>query len=302
MSQPIAVRSCRFLVICCICVLAGGTRGEAADRPNILFCFADDWGRYASAYRSGEDDGTPNAIVNTPNFDRIAAEGVLFENAFVNAPSCTPCRSALLSGQYFYRTGRGAILQGAVWDFSIPSYPLMLREQGYHIGQTYKVWGPGRPPNAPYGVNKHAYNRAGRRFNQFSQNVYATEDHAAAKEELFNEVRENFLAFLKDGQPGQPFCYWFGPTNCHRKWIRGSGKELWGLDPDDLKGKMPPFLPDNETVREDFCDYLGEVQAFDAWQAVILSALERRGELEDTLIVVSGDHGNPGFPGGKGFL
>ena len=59
---------------------------ESQERPNIVFCFADDWGRYASAYRQGANDRTPNAVVNTPNFDRVASEGVLFNNAFVNAP------------------------------------------------------------------------------------------------------------------------------------------------------------------------------------------------------------------------
>ncbi len=112
-------------------------------------------------------------------------------------------------------------------------------------------------------------------------------------------MRANFRAFLKDRRPGQPICYWFGPTNCHRKWIRGSGKVLWGLDPDDLEGKLPPFLPDTKLVREDFCDYLGEVQAFDASLGVLLEELKRIGELDDTLIVVSGDHGAPGFPRGK---
>ena len=98
-------------------------------RPIILFAFADDWGRYASAYAKIEPGG-PSDIVSTPNFDRIANEGVLFRNAFVNAPSCTPCRSSLLSGQYFWRTGRAAILQGAIWDGSVPSYPLILNEAG----------------------------------------------------------------------------------------------------------------------------------------------------------------------------
>ena len=76
-------------------------RLPAADalRPNILFCFADDWGRYASAYATVEKQPSPNQVVKTPNIDRIAREGVLFRNAFVNAPSCTPCRSALLSGR-----------------------------------------------------------------------------------------------------------------------------------------------------------------------------------------------------------
>ena len=108
----------------------------AADQPNILFCFADDWGRYASAYAKVDGKPSPNDVLQTPHIDRVAREGVLFRNAFVNAPSCTPCRSALLSGRYFFNTGRGAILSGAVWDSAIPSWPLLLKESGYHIGET----------------------------------------------------------------------------------------------------------------------------------------------------------------------
>ncbi len=69
-----------------------------AQPPNILFAFADDWGRYASAYRPIEGDNTPNAVLSTPHFDRIAREGALFSNAFVPAPSCTPYHSMLAAG------------------------------------------------------------------------------------------------------------------------------------------------------------------------------------------------------------
>ena len=72
-------------------------RASADDRPNILIAFADDWGRYASAYAKLKS-GTPSDLVSTPNFDRLAKEGVLLTRAFVNAPSCTPCRSSLLDG------------------------------------------------------------------------------------------------------------------------------------------------------------------------------------------------------------
>ncbi len=272
-------------------------------KPNILFAFADDWGRYAGVYRELIGRGTPNDLVHTPNFDRLAREGVLFTNAFVPAPSCTPCRSSLLSGQYFWRTGRGAILWGAVWDPEIPSYPLLLREAGYHIGKTYKVWFPGTPRDAPYGGEKYVYEKAGRRFRRFS--LYVTKMVADgmtvedAKQTLFDEVRKNFDDFLADRKPGQPFCYWFGPTNTHRKWAKGSGKALWGIDPDELKGKMPKFLPDVPEIRQDMADYLGEAQAFDAAVGILLAKLEEIGELDDTLVVVSGDHGIPGFPRGK---
>lgn len=284
-------------------LLTGGLAADDAKRPNVLFLFADDWGRYASVYAEVNGAGGLNDAVRTPNFDRIARQGVLFRNAHVNAPSCTPCRSSLTSGQYFWRTGRGAILRGAVWDTSIPVWPLLLRDSGYHIGKTYKVWSPGRPVDAPYGGGTHAYEKAGRRFNQFSQNVTKMVAEGKpleeAKEELLSEVRNNFRQFLAARPDGKPFCYWFGPTNVHRQWEQGSGKALWNIDPDSLKGKMPPFLPDVPEVREDFADYLGEVQALDRAIGLIVEEVRAAGELENTLIVISGDHGAPGFPNGK---
>jgi len=271
--------------------------------PNILFAFADDWGKYASAYAKVETWPGPNMVVKTPTFDRIADQGVLFKHAFVTAPSCTPCRSSLLSGQYFFRTGMGAILQGAKWDSAIPSYPLMLRDSGYHIGETYKVWSPGTPRDAPYGAGKYGYEKSGNRFNGFSQittkRVVGGMSVKDAKQVLYDEVMGNFNAFLDDRSDDKPFCYWFGPTLVHRKWTKGSGKDLWGINPDDLQGKLPKFLPDEHEVRQDFADYLGEVQAFDTALGLILKRLEAVGELDKTVVVVSGDHGAPGFPRGK---
>ncbi|MBT5018342.1 MAG: sulfatase [Planctomicrobium sp.] len=292
------MKSSFLLALAVLLVNIIGSRTFAAERPNVVFAFADDWGRYASAYAELEPGG-PSDAVKTPNFDRVAREGVLFRNAFVNAPSCTPCRSSLLSGQYFWRTGRGAILQGAIWDETIPTYPLLLEAQGYHIGHTYKVWSPGTVANAPHGARRTAYNKSGTHFNGFSQFVSGKADIEVAKEALYIEVRENFTTFLKDRENDEPFCYWFGPTNCHRKWIKGSGKKLWGIDPDQLEGKLPPYLPDVPIVREDFADYLGEVQAFDAGLGVLLTELEEIGELENTIVIVSGDHGIPGIPRGK---
>ena len=275
---------------------------SGTDRPNILFAFADDWGRYASAYCQVEGDDTPNALLDTPHFDRVAREGALFTNAFVPAPSCTPCRSSLLSGRYFWNTERGAILQGAVWDSAIPTYPLLLEEAGYHIGYTYKVWSPGTPRDEPYGGDRTRYAPAGTRFGKFSQTATSYREERGvdgAKEVLYDEVRQNFEAFVAARPEGAPFCYWWGPTNTHRKWERGSGRALWGLEPDQLKGRLPDYLPDVHEVREDVCDYLGECLAVDAGLGLLLQQIEEMGELDDTLVVVSGDHGIPGFPRGK---
>jgi arylsulfatase A-like enzyme len=283
--------------------LAFGADSGQAPRWNILFVFADDWGRYASAYAKVDGRPSLNDVVNTPHVDRLAREGVLFKNAFVNAPSCTPCRSSLLSGRYFFNTGRGAILNGAVWDSAIPSFPLLLRDAGYHIGKSYKVWSPGTPADAPFGGQAHAYEKAGRAPNNFSEEATARIEKgmtlAQAREEILAQVRGNFDDFLAARKGAAPWLYFFGTTTTHRKWIKGSGKKLWGIEPDALKGKMPKFLPDVPEVREDVADYLGECQAVDAELGVLLKRLEETGELERTLIVASGDHGMPGVPAGK---
>ena len=291
-------RAVRCLVTCGLIFVSQAHLGLAEDRPNILFVFADDWGRYASAYGAVEPHGL-NSVVQTPNFDRVAASGVLFNRAFVNSPSCTPCRSSLMSGQYFWRTGRGAILQGALWDSSIPSFPLLLQSSGYRIGHSGKVWSPGEPANAPIGASKTAFNKHGNQFNNFSEKVSAAANPDSERQVLLDEVRGNFQDFLQTRTIDEPFLYWWGPTNTHRTWVQGSGKKIWGIDPESLVGKLPLWLPDVPVVREDVADYLGEVQAMDAGLGVLLDELESSGQLDNTLILVSGDHGMPGVPHGK---
>jgi N-sulfoglucosamine sulfohydrolase len=276
----------------------------ANDRPNILFAFADDWGRYASVYAAHQGESSLCAQIRTPTVDRIANEGALFTNAFVPAPSCTPCRSSVLSGRYFWQTRLGAILQGAVWDENIPTFPRILEAAGYHTGATYKVWGPGVPAGVgPYGTEDHHYNQPRQQFHVFSQTVTRQIDDGKTIEQamcgLDDEVHRNFADFMADRQGDQPFCYWWGPTNTHRAWQKGSGKAVWGIDPDTLVGRLPGCLPDVHEVREDVADYLGECMAFDRGLGVLIAELEQRGELDNTLIVVSGDHGIPGFPRGK---
>jgi N-sulfoglucosamine sulfohydrolase len=273
------------------------------ERPNILVMFADDWGRLAGAYAAADGPGTLSDFAKTPHFDSIARRGVLFRNAFVNAPSCTPCRSSLLSGQYFWRTRRGAILNGAVWDESIPSFPLLLNDAGYRIGKSYKVWSPGTPADAPFGQRAFAFEKHGRDFNGFSkkgmQAIDDGQDFAGTKSQLLGQVRDNFRQFLDNTPDSKPFCYWFGPTNTHRRWSKGSGNKLWGTDPNRFRGRVPPFLPDDPVIWEDLNDYFGEIEALDQAFGVHLEELEKRGLRDKTLIVVSGDHGPPGFPHGK---
>lgn len=286
----------------CLLLLPWTATASAKDtKPNILFLFADDLGRYASAY-ADPDQPSVNDIIRTPVFDRIAAEGALFTNAFVSAPSCTPSRGSVYTGRHFFRNGSSAQLH-MPWDHTtgipdpfekVAGMPLTLKKAGYHIGYTYK-W---HTKQALMGQGS-SYVKRGKDMNRYSFIVGAAEDKKAAHEKLMKEVRGNFQDFLDKRQKGQPFFYSFNPTNPHRSWLQGSGKSIWGLEPDDLKGKMPPFLPDTHIVREDFADHLGEAMAFDAACGELLTMLEEMGELDNTLICISGDHGIPGYPRGK---
>lgn len=278
-------------------LLASPLAAGAAGKPNIVLLFADDLGRYASAYADPKLP-SPNDIVRTPVFDRIAAEGARFDHAFVSVPSCTPSRGALYTGRHFFRNGSFSQLHSR-WvkgapdpSDSIIGMPVTLQKAGYHIGWSHK-W---HIPERLMGGKDHQYSPAGQRINSYSEVLTKKPD---ARDAVLEEVRKNFQGFLADRKEGQPYFYSFNPTNTHRTWVRGSGKALWGLDPEKLKGKIPPFLPDNEVVREDFADYLGEVMAFDAACGVILDEIAKAGELDRTLVVISGDHGAPGFPRGK---
>jgi len=232
------------------------------ERPNILFCIADDWSwPHAGAYG--------DKVVRTPAFDKLAEEGMLFENAFVSSPSCTPSRNAILTGQHFWRLEEGANLWSTL-DVKFPVYPLLLQEAGYFTGSWRKSWGPGDLSAGGY----DSIHPAGK--------VYTN----------------GFGQFLKERPAGQPFCFWLGASDPHRPYEEGSGKTA-GLHVSEVD--VPGFLPDNETIRSDIADYYFEVERFDSDVSRAVYLLDSLGELENTIIVVTGDNGLP-FPRSKGNL
>ena len=105
-------------------------------RPNILLAIADDWA-WPHAGVAGDK------VVRTPAFDRLARAGVLFTHAFVSAPSCSPSRAALLTGQHFWRLEEGAILWSTL-PAKFPVYPDLLEQAGY--GPNAPGRGPAKPP------------------------------------------------------------------------------------------------------------------------------------------------------------
>jgi arylsulfatase A-like enzyme len=249
----------RLLTVALV-ALGCASRLTAADRPNVFFAIADDWGYpFAGAY------GDP--VAQTPTFDRVAREGVLFTHAFVSSPSCTPSRAALLTGQFHWRLEESANLHSTL-QAKFKTYPELLRDAGYAVGHSRKAWGPGQLP--PGGRTQ---NPAGPTFKDFG-------------------------AFLKARPKGTPFCFWFGSPDPHRPYDWQSGRN-GGLDP--AKVRLPGCFPDHEIIRDDVADYLFEVRRFDRELGEALALLKETGELDNTIVVITGDHGIPS-PRGKSNL
>ncbi len=233
---------------------------QAPSRPNILLVIADDWS-YPHAGVLGD------RVVKTPTFDRIAREGVLFRNAFVAAPSCTPSRASLLTGRAVHQLEEG----GDLWGF-LPSkfavYPDLLEAAGYNVGFTRKGWGPG-----DFKAGGRMRNPAG---NQFA----------------------SFADFYKQASKDQPFAFWFGSQDPHRPYEEGSGAGS-GMRVGDVD--VPRFLPDAPVTRSDILDYYFEVQRLDREAGEIIATLETAGQLDHTVVIFTSDNGMP-FPRAKANL
>ena len=109
--------------------------GEISTRPNILIAIADDWSwPHAGAYGA--------RFVSTPAFDRVASEGILFNNAFAPSPGCSPTRAAFLTGRHTWMIEHAGT-HASEFPAKYVTFPDLLEEVGYFIGSTGKAWGPG---------------------------------------------------------------------------------------------------------------------------------------------------------------
>jgi uncharacterized sulfatase len=243
---------------------------EKSKRPNILFALADD-----QSYPHTSILGDP--VVKTPAFDRVAREGVLFTHSFAACPSCTPSRSAILTGRQIWQVGEAGILFGTL----PPAYPLfthLLEDAGYYVGFVGKPWAPGDWRAA--GLTRHPNGKEyAKRLETNPPTGIDTRDYAA-----------NFEDFLADRPDGTPFMFWFGCTEPHREYDRGIGRRS-GLSAADVV--VPPYLPDSPEVRNEILDYYYEIEHFDHHLSRMLKILEEIGELDDTIVVVTSDNGMP---------
>jgi len=259
--------------------VAGYSQHKAKDRPNILFCIADDQSYpHTGAYGS--------KWVKTPAFDRVAREGILFTNAFTPNAKCSPSRSCILTGRTSWQL-EAAANHVPYFPAKFKSYAETLIESGYHVGYTAKGWAPGDPGT----VNGKKRELLG--------SAYSTVKTAPPAKFISDiDYTANFEAFLKDNTEGKPFCFWFGSTEPHRPYEFRAGVRKGGKYTTELE-KVYGFWPDNDTVRNDLLDYAFEIEYFDSHIGKMLKLLEEKKMLDNTMVIITADNGMP-FPRIKG--
>jgi N-sulfoglucosamine sulfohydrolase len=242
----VSIRRREFLAAApAIMAAANGTR------PNILYLHSHDSGRYLQPY------GYP---VPAPNLQKLADEGVLFRRAFSAAPTCSPSRAALLTGQCAHMNGMTGL---AHRGFSLTDYTQhilhTLRPHGYssalagvqHIAQKPKTIG-------------------------YDEVVAVRSTHAA-------DVAPAAVEYLK--RVKQPFYLEVGFFETHREFPKpGPAENAQTCEP-------PLTLPDTPRTRTDMAAYQASARVLDEGVGRVLRALEANGLAANTLVISTTDHG-----------
>ncbi|XP_075147769.1 N-sulfoglucosamine sulfohydrolase [Haematobia irritans] len=274
-----------------------GTLVTAGDIKNVLLLLADDAGFEMGAYL--------NKYCQTPNLDKLARQGLLFNNAFTSVSSCSPSRAQILTGQVSHASGMYGLHQG-VHNFNVlpgtRSLPNVLREKSQgsilsgiigkkHVGarEDFKF-------DYEQTEEKHSINQIGR-------NITRMKDYA--REFLTRAKTENKPFFLMVAFHDPHRCGHITPQYgefCER-W--GSGEEGMGTIPDwkpiyyDWRNlQVPAYLPDTDVVRQELAAQYMTMSRLDQGVGLMLKALQDMDMTENTLIIFTSDNGPP-FPMGR---
>ncbi|VGO15756.1 Arylsulfatase [Pontiella desulfatans] len=262
-----------------ICLLSASI--AHANKPNIILFVTDDHGLDALGCYG-------NSVIQTPNMDKLAAEGVRFTQAYCTSASCAASRSVILTGKFGHATGS----YGHVHDYhhfstfdTVKSLPVMLEDAGYHTAQI------GKYHVAPESVY---------RFNvRYKCDPRSTIEMAATCEPTLNQAKPFFLYFCPDDpHRGHPFTPdpWDAPNSFGNKTEPYPGETIVKYDPNDVL--VPSFLPDTRECREEMAQYYQSVSRIDQGLGKLLELLAKAGKVENTIIIYISDNGIA-FPGAK---
>ena len=252
-----------FAILAALFIAAPAATAQAAQRPNFLIIIADDCTHSDLAVYGGRN-------AKTPNIDRFASEGLVFNRAYLCEAICQPCRAELYSGQYPLRNG-------CAWNHSksrpsTTSMAMHLGRLGYRVGLAGKVH-VGPPKAFPF-----------EKVDGFDPNC------------VRNPTRPHDLTAAREfftRKDDQPFCLVVALVEPHVPWVMG--------DPSAYPPKkisLPPNIADTQRTREDFGRYLAEITYMDSQVGDILAALDESGRADDTLVLFTSEQGAQ-FPGCK---
>jgi N-sulfoglucosamine sulfohydrolase len=250
-------------------------------RPNIILFVADDHGTDAiGAYG--------NKVIKTPNLDRLATQGVRFNNAYCTTASCAASRSVILTGLYGHATGS----YGHVHDYHhfstydiVKSLPVLLENEGYttaRIGKYHVA------PESVYHFGK-----------VLKANPRSTVAMAEECKDVLASENPFFLYFCTDDphraastNPGQ----WNAPNSFGNTLDGYPGVETVTYNPDEVV--VPAFLPDTKEGREEIAQYYQSVSRIDQGFGRLMQMLEESGKADNTIVIYISDNGMA-FPGAK---
>ncbi|KAL7940726.1 alkaline-phosphatase-like protein [Trichoderma barbatum] len=241
-----------------------------APKKNILLVIADDMGKSLGCYG--------DSTISTPNIDRLAAEGTLFDNAFASTASCSGSRSVIYTGLHTHQNGQYG-LQHANHHFmtfdNIDTAPKLFSDLGYHTGIIGKIHvGP--------------------------DHVYPWEVRRESPSRDVSWVAEQANLFFQSAKDDpRPFFLTVGFMDPHRDSTRGgfgNGDEsVSGPDAiyDPANITVPSFLNDIPKVRQEMAEYYRSVGRVDRGFGSIMEALKKAGFNDNTLVVLTSDNGPP---------
>jgi arylsulfatase A-like enzyme len=262
-------------------------------KPNILFIFADQL-RYNALACNG------NRVVQTPHLDRLAREGVVFDQAFSSCPICSPYRAQILTGRYAHANG---VIDNEYALFeSETTIAHALKESGYRTAYVGK-WHLGYPPytaSKRYGFDDlYAYNCTHRYYDvDYWHNEDGSFPMVGFAPELETQLALDAMQAHTQEHPEQPFCLFlsWGPPH----WSTVDGVRDYGDYPQqyDIYDRQQIDVPGNVPrqfeafARREIADYYAMVTSLDACMGRLLDALEAWGLAENTIVCFSSDHGD----------
>ena len=233
------------------------------NKPNIILFITHDQGQFLGCYNSSQ---TPNSL-KTPNLDNLAENGIRFTNYFCTAPQCSPSRSGIQTSLYPHQNGlMGLVDRGWTLPESNVTLPMYLKENGY---STHLM-----------GFQHEAFDARTLGYDTISKR---------RSEPLYNchKMNKDYRKFFEEHQYDiKPFFLNIGVVQVHRPFSVWSGTSV---NPENVM--IPPYLPDNEIVREDLSQFYKAIQGVDECIGNILEMLEEFALKDDTLLIYTTDHG-----------